>query len=766
MHTSCSRRSTGGRVRRYLAVFGLTAVGLAAVLVAGAAPAGASNGDAATCVAAATSSISFPSSTVTAGVTSSITVTTNLPGACGGSQLHLTLHLRQGADNADELAPQINLNAVLGLNTQTLTMPIPASIDREGDANGVGSHPDHWDVELYAENVATSGGSSSRTIAVASMTVKDPTPLANGSTVNITGNDAGQRALLLQGLATPNATVNVAGNVNMDLTGVMSIFVAGGVKLIGDRTVYPAGPRLFTTTFGRWMFYISQDNVRISGMRLDGGEDASVSPYAGLSFDEDGIEIRGAQHVEIDHNELTHWHGATISVREIITDPTGEGPDSKLNKSNYDSVHIHDNYIHDNQHPTATGLTPNGHGAGYGVEITSGAYALIERNVFNNNRHAITAGGEFGNGYYAEDNLFLHPGIDRLTAGDPSYNHQIDVHGQNTCGKILGFGESYNCGPAGQYFDVRFNTVVDDDGSGPSTIASTTSTNSDAIQLRGVPTSAPALGMVVGGNVFAQNHEHALTQSVSGISDMGNKYSDKSFNDRSKSCDFDGDGIADSFRASGVTWWYKSSRLGYFVFLKDSNILSANVTLADYDGDHRCDMSAAGQITYNRDPILRTVTPGTLSAVVGTPVDLSLFASGGAPTYTWTVTGLPAGLTASPAGRITGTPIRTNVASYTVNATVRDANNQTQSFSFPGTLSISVPNVFSYDQASAVALLTGTYGLPTTTHTISDCWSPGDVENQSPAAGSAVAPGTTVRLTISTCPPPPIDGDGGTKHPA
>ena len=47
---------------------------------------------------------------------------------------------------------------------------------------------------------------------------------------------------------------------------------------------------------------------------------------------------------------------------------------------------------------------------GYGVSVTHGAYALIERNVFDYNRHAIIGGGETGTGYLAYRNLVLEHG--------------------------------------------------------------------------------------------------------------------------------------------------------------------------------------------------------------------------------------------------------------------------------------------------------------------------------------------------------------------
>ncbi|ANZ42108.1 peptidase S8/S53 subtilisin kexin sedolisin [Lentzea guizhouensis] len=72
--------------------------------------------------------------------------------------------------------------------------------------------------------------------------------------------------------------------------------------------------------------------------------------------------------------------------------------------------------------------------------------------------------------------------------------------------------------------------------------------------------------------------------------------------------------------------------------------------------------------------------PGNQTSTVGTPVSLQLSASGGTAPYTWSVTGLPAGLTASSSGAISGTP--TTAGTYSVTATVTDAAGKTGTATF------------------------------------------------------------------------------------
>jgi Right handed beta helix region len=277
-------------------------------------------------------------------------------------------------------------------------------------------------------------------------------PEVNGrTTVEIT--QPSQNALFAQALGVPNAVVRVAGYLDLDLSYMVDIRVAPGVEIIGERTQYARGPRLFTTSFPRRLLDIGtpdapSDNVRITGLRFDGGESSDPCDSAGVE-DADAIAVFSSQRVQIEHNELFRWRGSTV----VVYDEMG-----RINKENAGTVWVHDNYMHDNQHPTYCGWDPtaSGHGGGYGVSVNQGGFALIERNVFDQNRHAITGHGSDGDGYLLHRNLFLRPGVDNVKLGFTNYNHQIDMHGLNTCGS----GEHWNCGPAGDYMEVAWNTVV------------------------------------------------------------------------------------------------------------------------------------------------------------------------------------------------------------------------------------------------------------------------------------------------------------------
>jgi len=193
-----------------------------------------------------------------------------------------------------------------------------------------------------------------------------------------------------------------------------------------------------------------------------------------------------------------------------------------LLNTNEGAVHIKYNFIHHNRH---------GAGFGYGVNVGRGGYALIERNVFDENRHAITGDSSDGakdfTGYTARENLILAGG--GLHCLEPPLapvfgrlcwrTHIIDMHGDRSA-KSHG---QWCCGTAGETIIVERNTVL----YAPAPIVTTTapipewlvegiieelSRQGLAIKIRGNPTDK----VMVDGNVFRHdNRDEAIAQNGS-----------------------------------------------------------------------------------------------------------------------------------------------------------------------------------------------------------------------------------------------------------
>jgi hypothetical protein len=406
------------------------------------------------------------------------------------------------------------------------------------------------------------------------------TPQSGLGSVSIDCSDARCKQRLLEALNTPNTTVYVRNHVALDLSSEDGIRIREGVKLVGGRDARHVGPLLFTTTRPKRLFRIQGDNVRITGLRIRGPElgigegDDNVSRSIVIDLSALGGRPFGSSNkIEIDNNELYGWSGAAIRVQDYDESSGTVRVHGKINGTNVDAVHIHDNFIHHNQHEGKQG---------YGVVLADGAYALIERNVFDFNRHAIAADGREGTGYKAYKNLILKGGgVHRCVAGNCTYTHQFDMHGRDDCGFWDLFSDTlFNCGLAGEYMDIRYNSFQ--------------YTNDNAFRLRGTPklwdTPGINAGAFVVSNVFAHDDlDGALSQTESGLHTQGNIVGVDTLGEYGVG-DFDGDGRDDLFLATGRTWWYSSSGKMHWVYLNTSSKRLHEVALGNFDDDKRCDV--------------------------------------------------------------------------------------------------------------------------------------------------------------------------------
>lgn len=369
-----------------------------------------------------------------------------------------------------------------------------------------------------------------------------------------------QAPLLVQALRTEETTIVVANHVQLDLSDYRDIPIAGGVTLQGGRARTNPGPRLFSRTRsdGDSLLRIVGDDVRITGLRIEGPDTGAVVVGLGAGIDTArGIFLDSVVGIEIDNNELSGWASAAIEVQDTSgVIPAGEPYEVK----------IHDNFIHHNQ---------NVGGNGYGVATRYGGYALIEHNVFDFNRHAIAADARDSSGYVADGNLVLaNGGFHTSLFGVDRYTHQFDAHGSDSCGGI-----DHNCGRAGESFYIRNNTFR--------------YTRDDAIRLRG----KPVVGMFVDDNVFAHDYvSDAVSQTVSGMQIGAGNVARGNLDSAVGVCDFDGDGINDTFMTTGITWWYSSGGATSWRYLNTSRARRADVTFGHVDSDARCDVTAGGTV--------------------------------------------------------------------------------------------------------------------------------------------------------------------------
>jgi hypothetical protein len=269
--------------------------------------------------------------------------------------------------------------------------------------------------------------------------------------------------------------------------------------------------------------------------------------------------------------EIFHWSGAGLAVR----DNTETEERGRLTNTNVGAINIKNNFFHHNRHFD---------GNGYGVVVGGGGYALMEQNVFDENRHAIAGGSSDDkkrdySGYTVRDNLIFSGGGRNCTHGVCWQTHQIDMHGDTST--LL--GGDWCCGTAGETMIIERNTIL--------------YTAGYAIKIRG----NPADKAVVDGNVFQhQNRGDAIAQNGNpGFGDNITRPIDVRPNNifgadpstELGSCDFFGDGTGDQFMATGVTWWALSPTTNQWRYLNTMRERLPEVRLGKFDGDAVCDVA-------------------------------------------------------------------------------------------------------------------------------------------------------------------------------
>ena len=176
----------------------------------------------------------------------------------------------------------------------------------------------------------------------------------------------------------PNRTIVVANDVDLDAYNhvawhtLRGLPLAANVTLKGSRGGLDEGPLISTAAdVSGPIFDLSNEGSRITGIRFRGPSD---TVHEGGGPRVIGVRVN-ALHITIDHNEFYWFPISGVSVSDENAPPE-TAPAGLIN--GWNAPWITDNFFHHNQM----------NGFGFGVESSHGAYAYIERNLFNHHRHA------------------------------------------------------------------------------------------------------------------------------------------------------------------------------------------------------------------------------------------------------------------------------------------------------------------------------------------------------------------------------------------
>ena len=218
--------------------------------------------------------------------------------------------------------------------------------------------------------------------------------------------------------------VFIPGETEIDLTARIFIEslvleVPAGVTLAGNRGQGGSRGALLTSDAldTRVMIRALGPDVRVTGLRIRGPNTKRYLDHHYRSFtrDEsgegyryhDGQDPRGGHSYYYQFPVQRGIQTVHDRLRVDNCDLSGFGHSAVSLTGGVDH-HVHHNFIHHNQFA----------GLGYGVVLAE-SFALIERNLFDWNRHSIAGTGAAGSGYIARHNVEL----------GTSLSHCFDMHG-------------------------------------------------------------------------------------------------------------------------------------------------------------------------------------------------------------------------------------------------------------------------------------------------------------------------------------------------
>jgi hypothetical protein len=403
--------------------------------------------------------------------------------------------------------------------------------------------------------------------------------------------------------------VIVPSDARFNLTGFAfydPIPIRSGVQLVGEPGPLGKRPLLYTLDKtasppqpgkGRQyhLFEVMGNDVQVVGLHIRGpwraqdhkkGIDRDKRPYThGIRVNEDAEQGSSGRNVIIADNEFERWSGAGVTLAGTHNAHLGEWKKhaewKHLNPDDARLVRIVGNYMHENVMD----------GGGYGVMVNGGAYATVEGNVFDLNRHAVAADGDAYEGYVARFNYVLEGGTKASTDRWPDhYNQHFDVHGDDSRANGDGYG-----GWAGEYFDIASNTIRGEQKYGWLGFRATR----PAFMLRGKAHKAAYFRDNI---VVHDNLDEAVSlkkrHSAIGIGEhhdafnfaAGGNVFDTDYSKEIAAGDFDGDGRTDVFVATGTAWFYSRAGIRPWEYLRPAGQRIADLAFADIDNDKVADV--------------------------------------------------------------------------------------------------------------------------------------------------------------------------------
>ena len=355
--------------------------------------------------------------------------------------------------------------------------------------------------------------------------------------------------------------------------------IRSGVWLLGERgDTLCERPTLYTESkLEGVVFAVSANDVRIEGIHFRGpqaGDRTHGQEYvSAIVVTVDRVAGLGKR-ILITDNEFNEWLGGGVGVTSAQRVRTLEEYDPgwpKPDRADAALVRVERNYMHHNALD----------GGGYGVVVGGGAYATIEGNVFDFNRHAVASDGYPYSGYIARYNYILQGGFMQGSY----WNQHFDVHGtvdEDGDGGSDGYGSV-----AGEYFEITRNTIRGEQGY---YLVKTRPT----LMLRGKPTVGARFDANVDvhddldGAVSLKGSKNATgwgeDHGAFNFSATGNRF-DTDYSSELATGDFDGDGRTDIFVANGTAWYVSRGGVEPWQLLHPSDKRVRDLGFADMNGD-------------------------------------------------------------------------------------------------------------------------------------------------------------------------------------